>query len=42
MPKTDLDDNDQLIRAIQKDLNRILAEEGESVRTLNRREPEEQ
>jgi ABC-type transport system involved in cytochrome bd biosynthesis fused ATPase/permease subunit len=27
MPKTDLDDNDQLIRVMQKDLDRILAEE---------------
>jgi ABC-type transport system involved in cytochrome bd biosynthesis fused ATPase/permease subunit len=27
MSKTDLDDNDQLIRAMQKDLDRILAEE---------------
>lgn len=27
MPKTDLDDNDQLIRVMQKDLYRILAEE---------------
>ena len=27
MPKTDLDDNDHLIRAMQEDLDRILAEE---------------
>ncbi len=27
MPKADLDDNDQLIRAMKKDLDRILAEE---------------
>ncbi|TRO46582.1 hypothetical protein E2P60_04950 [Candidatus Bathyarchaeota archaeon] len=27
MPKTDLDNNDQLIRVMQKDLNRILVEE---------------
>jgi hypothetical protein len=31
MSKTDLDDNDQLIQAMQKDLDRILAEESADV-----------
>ena len=30
MPKTDLDDSDHLIRALRKDLDRIIAEEGGS------------